>query len=617
MGRWWRRGEKSGPEAMVEAEDPVETNVVPTEVLTVIGTMVAELGDDLRTRMDHLALRIEALSLEMEKIAPPSYEMPDEAEGSDTPDQEYARYLRYFVLDGNVSKVTGDIVEVRVIGRLMDGTYAWVNEEWRVCGIVTSEQLSGGTPFPDDTFRARVVSHSWGHVVESVMPNSLRNPLETRVRREPSADWGREAAEEFLGGAPWWIRSLRPGDVLIARIPYDGPMPIDRLGRRGKERPSVFMRWEGEYAILRACYDVKSFVGEKGLGHRSTDSGCFTKPSVIRYAEFDTKVENLRRRLGRLGPRDLRELNIIEVPNPTSDHTTANESTSNSLRAPLTEALIAGADRFVQDARRDILLSVEVEATRRARSSSTRDMAAALLEVLVERSDSRDLLSSSGLKFAMLGEALQRVAERLETRIPKGEFAENMREVVGSFRSTNGWLPYIESDEHGYDVLRVESRANLSGTTKAETHDEPVPLDRGATWVDFENMRFYMEADYLEPDLIVMDQEASARILGDCRVDLRAELSALRMSGSCRGVIVGSDVEPARASFVRAAKQRGWEFAEATDESARIDVTLDLCREVGARTITLITLNTELIAEVENIGIDVNVICRLEDEELG
>lgn len=615
MRRWWKKP-RPQPDMVVETtavevstEDPVDDSIRE------LREGLVSLGERLAVSMDQLMSELSAIRDDLEKNTEPVVDVFPDIDVPQSPDEEYAAYLHYFVLDDNVSKANGDALDVRIIGQLQDNTYAWVNEARRVCGVVSRDSFGDDIPMPDDTFRARIVSYPWGHVVQNVFPRSLRSPFETRKSQTPTADWGRETAEAALRAQPEWIRSLRPGDVLVARIPYDGPMPVDRLGRKGKERPSVFMRWEGEYAILRACYDVKSFVGEKGLGHRSTDSGCFTKPSVIRYAEYDTKIENLRRKLGRLGPQDLVSLHIIEVETPvltpkSVDPVRVAPAISSTTMA---NSLVAQAEHINKEVVAEILKTVEVIAGHRAKSNIPRELAKTLVDVLIERDDSRELLLHDGLKFAAIGQSLQNIAESRGTEIPKGTFGKTMREVVGIFTPANGWRPYIELDSHEHEVIRCSKVDNSVRPSPSPT--APRPLDRTLEWNEPVHVRFILGDEYSEPDLIVMDQSASAAILGDSRVDFRAELNSLRFGGKARGMIVGSDSEPPRARLIDAAKARGWEF-ESTDGTTRLKVIERLVRESGAMVVTLITRDTEIIAELENNGADVNVVCEVEEPDV-
>lgn len=611
MKRWWKRS-RPLPEEVVEtaavdvtAKDPLD------EPIRELRESLVSLDERLVFSMDQLLSELSAIRDELVKKNDPVVDVFPDIDVPRSPDEEYALYLRYCVLDHNVSKANGEALNVRIIGQLQDDTYAWVNEEHRVCGVISRDKFDDEIPMPDDTFRARIVSYPWGHVVENVFPKSLRSPFETRRSQTPTADWGRKAAESLLRTQPDWIRGLRPGDVLLARIPYDGPMPVDRLGRKGKERPSVFMRWEGEYAILRACYDVKSFVGERNLGHRSQDSSCFAKPSVIRKAEYDTKIENLRRKIGRLGKQDLLALHIVEVdaPVPTPE---GSGPIPSFLPASSPNPLVAHAESIGKEYVAGILRNIESVVGHHTRSSSQRDLAVAFLAALIERDDSRELLSNEGLKFAVLGQTLQNIAESHGTKIQKGTFGKTMREVVGDFRPTTAWRPYIELDVHEYEVLRC---ARIEETNQQSSQRTPEPLDRSVEWVQEENVRYMLGDEYLEPDLIVMDQSASAVILGDRRVDFRAELNSLRFGGKARGVIVGSNSEPPRARLIEAAKVRGWEF-ESTDGTTRFKVIDRLVRESSAMVVTLITRDTEIIAEVENNGADVNVVCEVEEPDV-
>jgi len=615
MKRWWgKRGVRPKMETMTEIFDASITEE-KIDRLEELQTDIASLDERVTLAMEQMMSELSAIRYDLEKSAPVLSDVFPSIDEPRTPDEEYATYLRNLVIDNNVSKANGEALDVRIIGQLQDDSYAWVNEERRVCGVVTRDSFGDDIPMPDDTFRARIVSYPWGHVVQNVFPRSLRSPFETRKSQTPTADWGREKADAMLRSKPEWIRTLRPGDVVIARIPYDGPMPVDRLGRKGKERPSVFMRWEDEYAILRACYDVKSFVGEKRLGHRSKASSCFSKPSVIRFAEFDTKIENLRKKLGRLGPQDLMSLHIPEVETPVLP-----PKSVDSIRVAPTGSAIAVANSLVTPAEpiskevvAEILKTVEAVASHRAKSNIPREMAVTLLDVLIERDESRDLLLRSGLTFAVLGQSLQNIAKSRGTEIPKGTFGNTMREVVGIFAPANGWRPYIEHDSHEHKVLRCSKVDQTAHPMTSPT--APRPLDQTSESNEPVHARFVLGAKYSEPDLIVIDQSSLIHILEGRSVDFRAELNSLRYGGKARGVIVGTDLEQPRARLIEPARDRGWEF-ESTDSSTRLKVIERLVRDSGARVVTLITRDTEIIADLEDNVKNVNVVCEVEEPDV-
>ena len=615
---WWRR-KKSGQSPMEiqsESSDPSNAVPLPPEIPDPNRERferLEEISTDLIRRLDDLSSSLERLRFELDDRLPQPIETFQFEEGSDAPDDEYAQYLHYFVLDENVSKINGELLEVQIIGQLLDGSFAWVNEERRVCGVVTQSQLGDVSPFPDDRFRARIVSYPWGHIVETVVPGSLRGPLQSIRRPVSKMDWGRAAIEPVLAGRATWLQQLRPGDVVLAHISYEGPLPVDRRGRLAKVRPAVFMRWEGDYAVVRACYGIKSFVGERDLGYRSVDSNCFTKSTVIRFAEFDVRIDHLNRKIGRLGPKDLQALHLDEIqPTPAIGEPVA--VTEPPRVAPSRSSVEFDAESLNREILNRTLDLVVAVASQRVKNVDQYQMAKIFLHVLVERDDSRELLLTNGIKFAVAGERLQQIAKSKGTRIPPGTFGLTMRDVVGNFVPTGPWTPYIDSDEHGHEVLRVERLSGISKHAAQENQSQPVPIDRTKNWGNDEYSRFALPDEYLVPELIIMDQPSSAFILGDSRVNLSAELVALRFGGTARGIIVGSDEEPTRASFILAAESRGWEFQKA-EHSRRLETIVDIVRATGAEVVTLICRETEFLVELENNGVDVNLVCELEESE--
>ena len=175
MKRWWKRS-RPLPELVVETAvvdvksgDPIDGSIRH------LREDLVSLDERLAVSMDQLLSELSAIRDELDKKNDPLVEVFPDIEVPQSPDEEYAIYLRYFVLDVNVSKASGEALNVRIIGQLQDDTYAWVNEEHRVCGVISRDKFDDEIPMPDDTFRARIVSYPWGHVVENVFPKSLRS----------------------------------------------------------------------------------------------------------------------------------------------------------------------------------------------------------------------------------------------------------------------------------------------------------------------------------------------------------------------------------------------------------------------------------------------------------
>ncbi|MFM9038056.1 MAG: hypothetical protein ACKOJ9_10300, partial [Actinomycetota bacterium] len=175
MNRWWQRRKRNPEstdvlllsESTPVAEVPIEPS--PEEVLL---ERIELATEDLMRRIDDLALALDHLRFEFDERLPAPIELYEFDEEAESPDEEYALYLQYFVRDGKISRLSGEILELQIIGQLRDGSFVWVNESRRVCGVVTLQELGDRVPFPDDRFRARIVSYPWGHVIEAVAPNS-------------------------------------------------------------------------------------------------------------------------------------------------------------------------------------------------------------------------------------------------------------------------------------------------------------------------------------------------------------------------------------------------------------------------------------------------------------
>ncbi len=142
--------------------------------------------------------------------------------------------------------------DVTIVGQLEDHTWAWIGADnsW---GFLTpdSEHLRLWEICDGDRIRARVWSHPWHHTIEAVDPSSL---LRVGEQRFPFAA---PRQPQFATGN--WRDELLPGDLLIAHIPYSPHSLPDGRGRIAKDRPAVFIRWEGSSAFVRGV-----FTGTKG-----------------------------------------------------------------------------------------------------------------------------------------------------------------------------------------------------------------------------------------------------------------------------------------------------------------------------------------------------------------
>jgi hypothetical protein len=236
------------------------------------------VAESINALEHQLRLGIESLANAIEDAKAPFPE-PDTGETTSqiefdlaNPDERYASIIHGSVGRAPSTASNGELTYLTIIGQLRDGSIAWQNDETRTFGTLTKEMLGDMTPLADDKVRARVVSYPWGHRVIGVVPDSLVSPFATRPVPSAPASSSAGTPPDSITDGPF--ASLKPGDVVLARVPYDGTGRLDRDGNTGKSRPNVFIRWERDYAVLRAIYDRNGYV------HTTTSAWAWSTPAV-------------------------------------------------------------------------------------------------------------------------------------------------------------------------------------------------------------------------------------------------------------------------------------------------------------------------------------------------
>ena len=524
--------------------------------------------------------------------APPVVQTePEPGFDEDNPDERYAAVIREFVGRAPTSAVSGNMVEVTVIGRLKNGAIAWFNESLSMFGTVTKDLLGEMEPQTDDRFRTRVVSYPWGHVVAAVVPYSLVSPFAVRPVTEVTVD-SAGTPPDSVKGTPF--ERLRPGDIVLARVPYDGTLGLDKRGRMAKNRPSVFLRWgHDNYAWLRAIYDADGFVASNNLGIRLVDSHVLDKASVVRNAEYDIDPANILRHLGRLGTRDLNALNIEDTPVDN--------------QAPETQAPVNYDRSDLDPVTREI--PVLIAAVKPAPTDDPGRVMDAMLSAFVSNDTLSGLLRTEGIHFAMVGHVFATLARSGGINVPKGSFRRLIDARLQADTASSGNAFELRPDENNHPVLWLRTGPAPVRTVVAEPaqKDEPVPVDDTNL-----EPRFVLDDEYEVPDLIIYDQESAAVLMRERRVDLTQALRDLRADGNAPAYILGSDAEYGWAAFQQAARHRGWKTAVTGSRAEVCATAARIAKEHGAEFVTVVGFHSDVIAELENNGHEVTIVSNLE-----
>lgn len=220
--------------------------------------------------------------------------------------------------------------EITFVGRLEDHTWAWIGADnsWGVLQP-NSEFLRHWEVRQGDRIKALVRSYPWHHTIENVDPSFL---LRVGEQRFPFAA---NRPPEFKTGN--WRDELLPGDLLIAHIPFSPHSFPDRRGRIGKDRPAVFIRWEGSSAIVRGVFTGTKDRYVARHQHISLDVerdllGRTRAKVPLRNSEIGP--DDIRQRLGRLSEANRGHLGIGGRSKPTSSHPTHHVVSSGPAPTP-------------------------------------------------------------------------------------------------------------------------------------------------------------------------------------------------------------------------------------------------------------------------------------------
>ena len=567
----------------------------------------ASVAASVNALENQLKLGIESLANAIEDAKAPSPE-PDTGETTSqiefdlaNPDERYASIIHGSVGRAPSTASNGELTYLTIIGQLRDGSIAWQNDETRTFGTLTKEMLGDMTPLADDKIRARVVSYPWGHRVIGVVPDSLVSPFAARPVPSTAASSSAGTPPDSVADGPF--ASLKPGDVVLARVPYDGTGRLDRDGNTGKSRPNVFIRWERDYAVLRAIYDRNGFVAHNDLGMGLVDTGCLDKASVVRNTEYDIDPRNISRRLGRLGPRDLHALHIEDVPDdgkspPLSPagHTMNAQAINSVVSRPAIDPVGRESHAII------------TAASRHQTQLSEYQLMDLLLQEFRSNSVFVEVLRTEGIHHAQVGHLFAELLKSRGMNPEKGLFRRLFDRYMADSPSTGSDIFVTERDENNHPVLKLVNRV-----------DSPLDEENVPDFGDYlgesaeGDPRILVDDEYLEPDVIIYDQHSMSAHLKQRRIQLDDALQALRAGGAAPGFVIGSDAEPPLAQFHFAARQRGWKTKVAQDRRELSEAALRVATECAAEVVTVVGIHQDVVAELENSGYEVNFVCSFDD----
>jgi hypothetical protein len=471
---------------------------------------------------------------------------------------------------------------------------AWIGNDDLSFGHSAPAVFSPLSPSAGDEIRAKVSGYAWGCVVGALVPDSFRTAEQVDSDREKSLS----TPTDFAGVVPplamnTWKQFLKPGDLVLAHVPFDGTYGSTRTGSISKNRPAMFVRWEDDYAIIRAIYGSGRHVDNNGLGTPLKDSSMLKKKSVIRNSEMDISVDGLLKLFGRLAGSDLLQLGYTSAAGPKKTKTkTKTERLKAHLRIVPEEPVHQPANlpfaKSVDPVKAE-LRNICKELIRKGEYQSIPALLEDLIASISESQGLRPVLKEDGLGFAEIGTMFHFVVgtSNLDSK------GFNLRVSI---------VPVIENlnDSRGTTLEIIQG---INDRLLKSEHKVPASL-----LPVLEDCTFVIPEDYECPDLVFLDQFAVADILGDKRLNFAKALEDVTLGENVPCLFVGSTEDVKLQQLHRAAAHAGW-ICKSTDSLAsRSEILLSARREYGAQLITVISKYSDLVAELENIGCEVQIL---------
>lgn len=524
----------------------------------------------------------------------PSVSVEEQALDEDSSvDEIYAHHIRARIFRQRIASPMGKVLTIAFVGQLRDGSLAWIGNDDLSFGYSDPAVFSPLSPSAGDEIRAKVIGYAWGCVVGALVPDSFRTAEQVDSDREKSLSTPTDEA----GVVPplalnTWKHVLKPGDLVLAHVPFDGTYGTTKTGAISKNRPAMFVRWEDDYAIIRAIYGSGRHVDNNGLGTPLKDNSVLKKKSVIRNSEMDIRVDGLLKSLGRLGPSDLLQLGYISAAGSKKTPKTTERRKVNLRIVPKLPARAVGNVPF---SRSTDPLSIELhnvgqELIRQGVYQDTRDLLNDLVRSISALHGLQGFLENNGVGLAEIGTMFHFLVGHSNLDSNGSNFGELITPVLEALNDSRDTKLEIVPGIHRLPVLRWCKSVPVSSLHI------------------FEECTFTIPDDYESPDLVFLDQLAVADILGGSRLNFRRALEDVTLGENVPCLFVGSTEDVKLQQLHRAATHAGWICTSSNSPASRLEILLSAQREYGAQLITVISKYSDLVAELENIGCEVQIL---------
>lgn len=119
---------------------------------------------------------------------------------------------------------------IAFVGQLKDGSLAWIGNDDLSFGHSDPSVFLPLSPSAGDEIRAKVIGYAGGCTVGPLVPNSFRTAEQVDSEREKPLS----GPSDFAGVVPplamgTWKQLLKPGDLVLAHVPFDGTYGTTKL----------------------------------------------------------------------------------------------------------------------------------------------------------------------------------------------------------------------------------------------------------------------------------------------------------------------------------------------------------------------------------------------------
>lgn len=551
-------------------------------------------------------------------------------------DEIYRDHITNRISKAMPSKASGHISGVTLLGTLHNGDIAWISDDAVGFGHCPLGDLDLESAEKGDHLRVKIESFYWGHFIRGVVPNSLERSSARGVK-EPKILIERNILNIPTVALGTWKEKLKPGDIVLCDIAYDGTGLPDHTGAISKKRPSVFIYWENDYAVVKAGYDANSYVARRKLGDRVTFGKGLKKKTVFRNTPYDILPEKILELLGSLSPPDCLKIGIGQDPAQGQTRTRRKSdkapvakirvhelakslglsnkeavdlciSMGINVKSPASSIIEAQANRVRRRAEKDGLIrdkqpnelpSVKkavpdttkhidntISKVRALDSKTYEEVIIVFLRVLLDDLEFYNFLSTEGLSYSAIGLGISQIAQKCAIPKPATKFQVIIQHAMSAVNETTGANLIEFNDAHGLPALRLG-------------REMPVELTYA---------KLYIPIDYVAPDLIILDQSSMHGMVDNHRADLKNSLLGLRHGTDNPAYVIGSDEVPGWKAFQNAARTAGWEIITESAREKQLEAALDLAARNEGQIITIVSSAVDIVADLENRGHEVQII---------